>query len=625
MGSRAELVIVAVLLLLVVGLFVVQLRVDEPIAQTDTYTVGVLPFITFSDNISEQQFADGLTEELLNVLSRVKSLRVAARTSSFAYRGVNKNVTEIGKELNVAIILEGSVRRIDINDTIRVTAQLIDTVTGTHLWSKTYDREFTDIFKIQDDIAASVVDELQITLLGDEREKIQSRSSANPEAMVAYGIGQAELSRRNELGFRDAERFFKKAIELDPNYVDAYTGLATAYALMVNYKYESADEYLALASTVIEQAFSREPESGAAWATRGLIYMQQMRKDDARAALEKAMAYNPSHAIAYMWYAGLQPSYDERLTWYQKAYELDPKSPVIGNNVASILMEQGRDAEAMQVFVKIIESDPHYHGAYNLAGRINEKRGRLDEAINQFERAYELSPDVRIAQKITRLYIDLGDFDSVQKWLSTIPEIPGGYSARTEWLQIEALVSTDRTTEANTILQRKLDRARTDPGDMSYEDAAFAAYYLGDHESVVWAYEQLPASTGTDEMGNRLDAAIAAAYTYDLLGQPRKSDAAILLATELLGETMSNSDFDVWYNRALLAAIQGNRQMTLIHLQRAIDEGWRQHWRPEIEPILKDLGQDKSFQSMMAGLQTRMDIMREQLALASAFDSDWSG
>ncbi|MBQ74582.1 MAG: hypothetical protein CMQ20_06095 [Gammaproteobacteria bacterium] len=422
-GGSNELLIVGVLLLLVVGLFIVQSRMDEEsievvaAPENNIHSIGVLPFDSFSEVEQDQMFADGLTEELLTVLSRVKELRVAARTSSFAYRGVSKNVVEIGKELDVAFTLEGSVRRNDINDTIRVTAQLIETVKGSHLWSKTYDREYTDIFQIQDDIAASVVGELEITLLGKDLQKIQSRSSASPEAMVANSMGQAELARRTEVSLQDGARFFKKAISIDPNYAEAYAGLAETYALQASYEYESAEEYIPYAQEAVDKALAIDPDSGMGHAVQGLIYIQRHMKQQAAEALERAMELSPSNAMATMWYAQLKEDPGEKLTWHEKAFKLDPRSPVAGFNVASIPLDQGREQQAMEVFAKIVEADPYYPSAYELAARINEQRGRLDEALNQYKRAYDLQPNLGRSASIAELYVDLGDFESSQAWI----------------------------------------------------------------------------------------------------------------------------------------------------------------------------------------------------------------
>jgi TolB-like protein/tetratricopeptide (TPR) repeat protein len=642
-GGKAELLIIGILCLLVIGLFVVQARMDDPDPPALTInddismrTVGVLPFVSFSESSEDERFADGLTEELLNVLSRVKELRVAARTSSFAYKKVNKNVIEIGRELKVAVILEGSVRRNDIDDTIRVTAQLVETATGTHLWSKTYDREYQDIFKIQDDIAASVVDELQITLLGNDRQNIRSRSSASPEAMVANGMGQSELSRRTATSMHDAIRFFNKAIEQDPNYSDAYAGLATAYALLANYDYDPGEPSVSLAQEAIDQALALDPESGMAWAVQGLIQSLEMGNDAAKATLEKAMSLNPSYAMAVMWYASLVETQEEKLTWYSKAYELDPRSPVVGYNIANIFMDQGRDAEAMEIFARMVEADPYYPGSYDLAAKINAKRGRLDEAIAQYQRANELQPRSNYSGSIAELYVDLGDFEAAQQWIAVAAEsIPEKYVEEFDWLRIRSLLADDRMASARSLLGRKIETARDDGASLeNYLGAAFAAYILEDIDTVIWAFEKAEQISSEEALrlilnqSRYLEVNLAAAYAYKIRGNTEKAQQQISRIHDLIEQKSSIAagiHSAVWYQQALLAEIEGNHQMALVHLQRAVDEGWRQHWRPGVEPIFSNLADELQFQSMMAGLQTRMTIMREQLTAAASFESGWSG
>jgi len=197
----------------------------------------------------------------LNVLSRIKKLRIIARTTSFSYKGVSRNVQEIDRELNVDTILEGSVRRNDIDNTIRVTAQLIEMATGTHLWSNTFDREFRDIFKIQDEIAAAVVDQLNLQLAADESARILARDTAVPEAMVAYSMGRSELAKRTIAAFTDAVRYFKQAIDADPGYAAAYAELANAYTLQANFlpgdtpdREEEKAQYLALAQAQVDRS-----------------------------------------------------------------------------------------------------------------------------------------------------------------------------------------------------------------------------------------------------------------------------------------------------------------------------------------------------------------------------------
>ena len=639
-GGRIEIMIVGALLVVVGGLFLVQLQLDapaeeaipEPVAAVDSKSIGVLPFASFSSNPADEVFADGLTEELLNVLVHVKSLRVAARTSSFAYKGVNRNVTEVGRELGVAFILEGSVRRNDVDDTVRVTAQLIETETGLHLWSETYDRQFVDIFKIQDDISNSVVDELQITLLGEERRKIQSRASANPEALVAYSMGQSELALRNEQSFNDAIRFFQRAVDLDPNYVDAHVGLATAHALKVSYKLSSREEQLPLAEAEIDKAFALDPESGNAWATLGLIEMQKGPMDEnpkIREALEKALEYNPSHAMAHMWYASLTDSLDEKLARYRKAYELDPRSPVIGYNIANILMEQGHDREAMEVYGQIVESDPTYYGAYVIAAKVNLKRGRLDEAIRHFEEAYEYSRDLDTGVNLVSVYTDIGDFEASQAWLAKIKDsFLQGFVGYYDWLEYFSYAAVGRGVEAEHLLQHKVSLALNTPDgdDDLYENGAAAAYMLGDFDTTIALYERVRSELTLDhlEKGNRTNALTGAAHAYLERGMLDERDALLADLERMMLEAEQRTNGTpsfIWIRRAEVYLLKGEKQLAKYNFQRAIDDGWRQLWIINSSPIRRLIEDDEDFDVIIASLENRLEMMREQLTLASAFDS----
>lgn len=632
-GRKSELWVVGVLLVVVAGLFVVQLQQEDLIPGTSTSdkrSIAVLPFKPFSDDAADEHFADGLTEELLNVLAHVKSLRVAARTSSFAYKGVNKDVRIIGEELEVGVILEGSVRRNDIDNTIRVTAQLVDASTGEHYFSRTWDRPFRDVFKIQDEISASVVEELQLTLLGDEKEKIQSRASADPEAMVAYSLGQSELARRTEQSFHDAIRFFDKAIELDPNYIDAFVGKATAHALLVSYGHEEKSAALPLAQAQIEKAFELDPESGNAWATQGLIYMQEDDYDKIKQTLEKAIELSPSHAMAHMWYAGQVTNLEEKLTWYQRAYELDPRSPVIGFNIANIQLSLGNELEAMNMFSRIIEADPGYHSAYLLAANIAQARGRIDEALTQTLKAYKLAPSINYMMNIANYYIELGETDDASEWLDKVSAqgIPGMFASYHSWLTITNHMTANRWDEAKMLLKQKVAEQFTQPDDRKFEDATVAALYLRDFDAVVDTFEKIETDVTVANFNNsnRIGAMLGAAYVYSLRGEDEKSEKQLTTLENLIEEFtagQSSTGNFVWALRAQIASIRGETRMAIIYLQRAIDEGFRRKVLLDYLPTVDPLREDPSFKTMIASLEGRLQLLQEERAIASRFGSDW--
>lgn len=597
-----------------------------------TPALAVLPFVSFSENPEDQFFSDGLTEELLNALSQLQNLRVIARTSSFAYKGVNKNIQEIGAELQVDTILEGSVRRNDVDDTIRVTAQLIDITTGSHIWSQTFDREYRDVFKIQDEIAGSVVEQLQVALLADEQRSINSHESANPEAMIVFSMGRAELAKRTQTSLRDAVRFFTKAIQADPQYADAYAELAKTYALIFSYGDEAA-EHLVKAEQAAARAIELDPSGAGGWAALGLTHMQQQDKDAANQALHKALALNPNHAMANMWLGEMQDDPKERQAYHERAFALDPRSPVAGYNVANDLFESGRDAEAMDVFSQIVKADPYYPKAYELVARINESHGRLAAAIRHYKKAIELDAGTPAAVQLAKLYMDIGDFDTADEWIdAAFAGKPESSASELQWLRISALTARGDQAAANMHLRKMLDVSKPDIAATS--NATVAAYFLADPQLTIESWEQgrslqaasvskeVQQAEGSWTIDHNLDAPIAAAYAYAHVG--RDADAAALLTKfeAWLDKKMSSQPKvspELWYVKAQIMAIRGESNLALMHLQRAIDVGWRQHWRPYVEPCLAGLLELETFQSMMAGLAARMQLMGDQLEFDGLF------
>lgn len=641
-SRSAEIVMIGVLALAIGLLFFLDLSIT-PEDETNTAVAGsnesgissiaVLPFVSFSESREDERFTDGLTEELLNVLTQIKYLRVIARTTSFAYKGVNKNIQEIGAELGVDTILEGSVRRNDVENTIRVTAQLIDAETGTHLWSNTFDREFRDIFKIQDEISAAVVHQLDLTLGEEESRRLQSRATASPDAMVAYGMGRTALSRRTNVSLGDAQRYFQQATVFDPEYADAYSELANAYSLQAELQPARRAELLAMAQVQVDKSMALDRDNGSAWAAQGLILMMRGATDmtqvqPAREALAKAIDLNPSLPMPNMWYGNLMEDPAEQQRYHTIAFELDPRSPVAGFNLANDLILAGRESEAMEIFSRIVEADPNYPGAYLLIAQINEFRGRLGEAIRHYEKVYQLQPTSQTALKLATLWVDIGDFDRSDQWLERAasnlqPEMENALS----WRKISTAVARGDRPAAELLLAELLEDTPDSPTTLM--NTARAAYYMEDYAAAVTAYERLSGlnPAAPHELNpDVIESHIAMAFAYRELGREAEANT---LATEVEGriteaiETRARVDPNLWFALAQLNAIRGENSLALIHLQRAVDEGWREHWRPMVEPAMAELTKEPAFDAMMQGLTTRLDLIREQIAFDESFESDW--
>ncbi len=651
LGSRTDLTIVAILCVLVVSLFFVQIAMEEeaPEAQvTSTIaapvtpqsnavtsaapatSIAVKPFDSFSVDPGDQFFADGLSEELLNVLARVPELHVAARTSSFAYKGVNKNIQEIGRELNVANILEGSVRVNDIDNTIRVTAQLIDVATGGHIWSETYTDEYNDVFRIQDEISAAVAEKLKVTLVGNTKSRGQGDvvRTTNPEVLIAFGRGQQELAKRTEDGFNAAAQYFKTAIEKDPSFALAYTGLADTMSLRVSYDLGERATQLAVARDAVKTALELDPELGIAWASLGLLESQYPDKiDEARTALQKAMALNPSYAMAVMWYASLVKDEKEKVALYERAVALDPKSPVAAYNLATRYAGQGRDADVMRLFSQMVEADPSYPRGYELAGNVSAKSGQIGEAIRYYKKAYELGGEVNIALNIGKLYADIGELENSDTWFEIVlPKVPAEYYTRVLWFRIGRFVAAGDQDKVNEVL-REIKQPNTEDLEDDF-NRILADYYLGNPNGIVEAFQAARVSgkkiKNDDEYASdlRVRVWIAVADQMYKSGQAETGEILLTEAEGWLQERLNDPNrywADDRYNLARIYAVRGQEQLALIHLQRAVDGGWREHWRPALDPAMVRIHGDRFFTAMMAGLENRLAIIRDQLRLEAEF------
>jgi len=653
LGPRTELAIILLLLIIVAGLFYIQLQLEESSASSvavsslptaldgveskvrepiSSNRVAVLPFESFSEDANDRFFAEGLAEELLNVLAGVPGLQVAARTSSFAYRGVRKSVQQIGHELQVDVILEGSVRRNDIDNTIRVTAQLIDVRDGAHLWSQAYDRQFSDLFKIQDEIAAAVAKALQITLFGVGSVNRQLRASASPEAMILYSMGQTELDRRNETGLKDAVRFFQRALDLDPGYIAAWVGLADASALQVSYGFESRaqtpgqPDLLAVAQAAVDKGLQLDSESGMVWASQGLIYRIKSDDEAAREALLKAIGYSPNYAMAHMWYAPLLANVDAQLAEFETAFKLDPRSSVAGYNVANLYLDLGRDAEAMEVFASIVDANPNYAPAYQLSARISRSRGRIVDAIRQSEKAYELSSSAQVAFELAELHLSLGNYTEANTWVSIAKPIDKPENTlRYDWLEVQRHAMQGDLDQVQQALQRMVQ-----PSEPDYERsliASYAAYLMGNPQTAIdyWRQAQKLGEQHPQKM-RPVDlqqfARLGAIHAYQQLGQVELATDLLVALKADLDEAVASAvraNPDVWYRHALANQLAGQQRPALISLQRAIDEGWVAFWQARIEPILQPVSVEPDFQAMMAGLQTRIHLSRGQYELEQSF------
>jgi len=591
-------------------------------------SIAILPFVPFSNDVEDEFFADGMVEELLNLLAKIPDLQVAARTSSFAYKGVsNKTIVEIGKELGVDTILEGSIRKNDTNNKIRVTAQLIKVSTGEHLWSETYDREYRDIFQIQDDIARAVVEKMKVTLLGKTTPFEFIAETNNVDAMVAFGKGQKELAHRTAQSINKALQHFEEASTFDSNYARAFVGIANANILLALYGNLPEAQANSAAKKALDTAFRLNPKLAAAHATQGLLLTGSDVKK-AEQSFKQAIDINPNYAMTYMWYGSLLQSSGDVAgahKLFEQAYVLDPKSPVAAYNVAWCYYQSGSEDKAMDIFSQIISNDPYYPGAYNLVGDILTTRGRLDESINMYKRALDVDPENKGAIKgLLIANMDMGKIDQTQQWFDYASKQESQFSAEdVSFMKARFFATQGNVNKAiNSLKDIKFTGERSGMNDYVEGEIAF---YQGKYSRAISAFERL---RSTNSINNDYfyylsegQAAVHLAYAYLQIEELSQAKTLIDGFTLFLdnGKTKKSNDPSYYYNMALINALQNRKSQTYQYLQVAIDAGWIKVWQADLEPILAQMNKEQQFGQMMGGIRARLATMRARTEGENSF------
>ena len=360
-------------------------------APESRHTIAVLPFVNMSGDAENEYFSDGISEEILNLLAKLPQLKVASRTSSFNFKGKQASIPVVASELGVGTVLEGSVRR--VGNHVRITAQLIEADSDSHLWSETYDREIKDVFVIQDDIAQSIVKALQVTLSPSERRAMQSVATSDPEAYDYYLRGRKYMYSMARRDYAHAIRMFEQAIQIDSKYALAYAGIADAYSQMYRYV-EASQDNLAHASRASGQAVALDPDSAEAHASRGLVLAISEQYDDAQREFDSAIGLNPNLFEAWFYY-GLactsQGKPEQAAELYIKASEINPADYLAPVFLAQAYASMGRKQDEMRVRLgtlgtleQHIRLNPHdtralYIGAQNL-WHVGEQKKAIDLA-----------------------------------------------------------------------------------------------------------------------------------------------------------------------------------------------------------------------------------------------------
>jgi TolB-like protein/Tfp pilus assembly protein PilF len=386
-------------------------------------SIAVLPFDNLSRDPDNAFFAEGVQDEILTRLAKIADLKVIARTSTQRFKSTPDDLQQIAKQLGVMNILEGTVQK--AGDQVRVNVQLINAVTDAHLWAETYDRKLTDIFAVESEIAKAIAETLQAKLTGAEKSSIAKAPTANPEAYELYLKGRFFWNKRTGTDLRKAIDYFNQAIAKDPNYALAYVGLADSYLLLSSYAAVSPRESLPPARLALKKALELDDSLAEAHASFGLLATLELDFHGALDELKRAVELKPNYATAHHWLALAHltlAQFDPAISEAKRAIELDPLSLVINADTSWIYFSARRYNEAEAQVRKTLEIDPQFFLAHYYWGEVLQFKGRLTEAIAEFQKAFDLNNDPYSLAMLGQAYARNGQKDEAQKILDRLNE-----------------------------------------------------------------------------------------------------------------------------------------------------------------------------------------------------------
>jgi TolB-like protein/DNA-binding winged helix-turn-helix (wHTH) protein/tetratricopeptide (TPR) repeat protein len=449
-------VVMALGLVLGLGILSVLFFRSRGHAPTAIRSLAVLPLENLSGESSQNYFSDGMTDELITDLAQISALRVISRTSVMVYKGARKPLPQIARELHVDAVVEGTVLR--AGDQVRITAQLIDASTDKHLWSHSYEGELRDTLALQDRVARAIAEEIKISLTPREQAALKSATVVNPQAYESYLKGRYFWSKRTADGLKVALAYFNQAIEEDPNYAQAYSGLADTYALLGDWQYATMTpkeaypkaKAAALKAVTLDNALG-EAHNSLAFLLDGFDWDLDSGGKEFRRAIE----LNPGYATGHHWYAwhlALLGRYDEAIAEMKKAESVDPLSLIINADLAELLVLAHSYDEAIGQSRKTIEMDPNFAMAHDQLAEAYLQKHMYAQAIPELQKAVQLSsgspmcianlarayafsgqrdeatallsdlktsstPGFSHASEVAAIYASLGDKDQAMNWL----------------------------------------------------------------------------------------------------------------------------------------------------------------------------------------------------------------
>ena len=615
----------------------IQATDEQPYAMRNS--IAVLPFASLSNDPDNAFFVDGMHDDLLTRLAGIGSLKVISRTSVLEYRNTSKNLRQIGEELGVDTLLEGTVQK--VGDNVRINVQLIDAATDNHLWAQTYDRQLTmqNIFSIQSEISAAISGALQATLMPHAVEPIESIPTEDIRAYSLYVSGRDNLYQRRLETLQEARQQFEQAIELDPDYAEAYVALAECTLLLsINHNALTRAEAFEAARADLDEAFRLNPELSDAYATEGLLKTNIWGRTrigpenvEAEAAFEYAISLNPNNARAYMWFALLRDTeqrYEDSIGLYHRSMQLDPLARIPYSNLPGLYAQQGQNNVALKLWLEAIEIHRDWPTPYHLIAAHLLGMGRMDEALAWNAAAQGLSTNPGLAGNIgIGIYVQLGEIDKARSILASMPaEHPFTPLNPGFHLLLDADYAGAHELFSELIAQNE----QTPP--YLYNFASDIAILAGDLERArEYILLQSPILARDSDLQidrytvrSIVKLAYIAIENGDLAGGIEMLDATLPVVQSLprLGA------FGQGIRDVQILAMLGRHEDALMALRAAVDAGYRgsfpfDNWLLEDDPFLGSIRDDTIFTDIVSEIEGLNELMRTR-AMQAEESADWT-
>lgn len=578
----------------------------------DRASIAVLPFVNLSADPEQEYFSDGLSEEILNLLAQIQSLKVIGRTSSFAFKGRNEDLRSIAAALDVAYLLQGSVRK--SGDQLRITAQLIQATDGSHLWSQSYDRRLENVFGIQSEIAEAIAGALRLNLGGTPGTITAPRGTASLPAYDLYWRARRLMRDRTRPNLEAARGLLDEALALDPDYPAALAARAEVWILLSARSYGDIPPKRATAEAraLVDRAIALDPRLAEAHATAGLMYQHLADWESAEAALARALELNPSLSEALSWrsnYLGWAGRLRDEVAARRRHAEIDPLNVLAVSTLALPLIESGELEAAIALGLRVQRAFPDGPQGYAREIRALVSAGRLAEALPPAERMLAVAPTEGLTRStLATLFLALGEYGRVLELPRARP-------------RIFALLALHRPEEAIAEAKRLADAADAVPGDPFFAlDLMNVLSLAGRHATVLEVYGErwgsLPALESTvgymEYSGEMAPIAVAQRATGDEAGLAATTKRWGQRLAYLREQGYAHSEF--LYEAARFEALAGTGDAAVAALAAAIDRGYRYPLLAR-EPAFAGLQSNPDFGAAVSRMTELIDTERAKLDL----------